>query len=182
MRWPMVLMMRQPPAMVPPAMAKWQQMMTQLRDFEGLQEATCHQSGSDNPHAFSERRFVPWAEACRGRRKTSCRPAEPTIDFSEDAASGRSKLVRTVTRIATIIPSRGERKMKKNGLKPAAKDNGLETGVRNGGATVNRQSARARKLVGRPRTRVDQIPSDRAEEGRQESLFRRPSRGEPGPW
>jgi len=28
MRWPMVLMMRQPPAMVPPAIAKWQQMMT----------------------------------------------------------------------------------------------------------------------------------------------------------
>src|SRR6266700_3304348 len=29
MRWPMVLIMRQPPAMVPPPMARWQQMMTQ---------------------------------------------------------------------------------------------------------------------------------------------------------
>src|SRR5207237_456563 len=64
----------------------------------------------------------------------------------------------------------GRKKNEKNGLEPAAKDNGLETGVRHSGATVTGDQC-MRGTGGQAENESDQIPSDSAEQTGEHDFF-----------
>jgi hypothetical protein len=63
----MVLMMRQPPAMVPPPVARWAADNYRIRDMI-IRHSASDQSGCDDAHAFL-RVVRPMAEAVARSRK-----------------------------------------------------------------------------------------------------------------
>src|SRR5216683_1340551 len=119
MRCPMVLMIRQPPAMVPPPMARWQQRMTQR--------------GGDNAHAFlGVVGAVAQAVSSRGKELQA---AKPTVNFQ------RALLANDPTGgdgdgRGDDHADDGREKNEQDWLRPAADDDGLKTGARHCGAAV----------------------------------------------
>ena len=104
-----------------------------IGDFEGLEQTTCHQSRGNDPHAFlSVVGAVAQAIESRGNE---LQPAEPAINL-ERTLSAHDPTGQDSDEDRDQHPDQRRKENEKNGLKPAAKDNGLETGVRDSGATV----------------------------------------------
>src|SRR5438105_3068174 len=132
-----------------------------------LQQAARHQGGGDDPHAFLS--VVGAVAEAIESSGNELQPTEPAIDSQRtllaDDPTGQNS-----DEDGDHHPDQGRKKNEKNGLKPAAKDNGPETGVRHGGATVA-GNQRVRGAGGQSENESDQIPGDRAEKAGKDHFF-----------
>ena len=79
-----------------------------------LTQPASHQRRCDDAHPFCES-FVPWPKT-EQRRRQQLQPPESFIHFAGPLLCATSQLVAMVKRIATSMPTIGERKINSTGL------------------------------------------------------------------